>query len=440
MFIRMTELSPPWPSASEAAYPEEALVRTLRRIYRARMTTTSGGNLSLRDHAGSIWITPSAEDKGRIEAADVVRVEADGTLVGRHAPSSELPFHRAVYDARPDVRAVLHAHPVALVAFSLAGRIPPTAVVPDVRAVCGEVGWAPYALPGSDALGDSVAAVFRSGRDVALLENHGVVVAGRTLAQAFARFETLERAAQSVLLAQALGPVRPLDQAALALAHHERLPESALGGDDDPAARDELCRFVHRACTQGLVGSTTGSLSLRLDERRFLITPAHRDRGGLSPEDLVLVDAGRVAPGLTPSRAAAVHAAIYGRHPGVRSIVNATPIAATAFAITDHPFVSHTIPESFVCLRQVQRVPFGVPYQDPTAVAARLSLEQPTALLENDGVLVLGRSLLEAFDRLEVMETTAAAHLEALRLGDVRLLPTAVTRELHERFVRSQPA
>ena len=104
--------------------PARQLVDTLRRIYELGMTTTSGGNLSIRDDDGSIWITPGGIDKGTLRPADIVRVLPDGTCEGIHKPSSELPFHRSIYQLRPDARAVIHAHAPAVVAFSMVGRVP----------------------------------------------------------------------------------------------------------------------------------------------------------------------------------------------------------------------------------------------------------------------------------------------------------------------------
>jgi len=108
----------------DLTHPRDEILHTMERIYRYRMTTTSGGNLSIRDDDGSVWITPARVDKGSLRRDDVIRVRPDGTADGPHRPSSEFPFHRAVYAARPDLRAIVHAHPVALVAFSICRRVP----------------------------------------------------------------------------------------------------------------------------------------------------------------------------------------------------------------------------------------------------------------------------------------------------------------------------
>ena len=183
--------------ARELIHPRDEIMRTMERIYRYRMTTTSGGNLSILDDDGSIWITPARLDKGNLRRDDIVRVKPDGTHDGPHRPSSEFPFHRAVYQRRPEIRGIVHAHPVALVAFSICRKVPDTNALHQARRICGAVGFAPYALPGSAALGAKIAEAFAAGTDCVILENHGVVIGGSGLQQAFERFETLEFAAKT---------------------------------------------------------------------------------------------------------------------------------------------------------------------------------------------------------------------------------------------------
>ena len=112
-------------------HPADQLVMIMDRIYTYGMTTTSGGNLSIRDQNGDVWITPSGVDKGSLTAEDMILVKPDGQLIGRHKPSVELPFHLSIYRMRPDLGAILHAHPPTLVAFSLVRRLPDLRLLPD---------------------------------------------------------------------------------------------------------------------------------------------------------------------------------------------------------------------------------------------------------------------------------------------------------------------
>ena len=107
---------------TQLMHPRDQIIAVISRIYRNGMTTTSGGNISIIDDQGDIWVTPSAIDKGSLIPADIVCVKRDGAIVGRHKPSSEYPFHKAIYEARPDLKAVVHAHPPAIVSFSIVDR------------------------------------------------------------------------------------------------------------------------------------------------------------------------------------------------------------------------------------------------------------------------------------------------------------------------------
>jgi L-fuculose-phosphate aldolase len=410
----------------------------MERIYRYRMTTTSGGNLSIRDPNGDIWITPARVDKGGLRRDDIVRVRADGTPEGVHPPSSEYPFHRAVYESRPDLHAVVHAHPVALVAFSICRQAPDTRLLHQSRSVCGEAVVAPYALPGSAQLGAEIARAFATGSDCVILENHGVVVGADTLGHAFQRFETLEFTAKTIVKARMLGPVRYLtdDEVALprravpVLGEFEPGPPTTV----EKELRQQLVEFVRRGYRQRLLISTEGSFSARLDDASFLITPYRVDRETVDLNDLVLVRDGRAEQGKIASRASRNHAAIYARHPEIRAIVNGYTVNATAFSVTGTPLDSRTIPESYVFLRQVGRLPYGVQFTDPDALAAQVSPRSPILVMENDGVLVCGRSVLDAFDRLEVLESTAEAVINARHLGPVAHMEPAAITELERAF------
>ena len=191
-------------------HPRNILVQTIQRLYDLGMTTTSGGNLSIKDDEGNIWITPSGIDKGSLSPEDIVKVTPDGEIIGKHRPSCELPFHRSVYGLREDVKAVLHAHSPALVAFSLTGRMPDPNLIPGAAKVCGKVAFAEYEIPGSEKLGKIIAAEFANGADSVIMENHGAVMAGASIAEAFARFEALDYVARIQINSTSLGEEKPL--------------------------------------------------------------------------------------------------------------------------------------------------------------------------------------------------------------------------------------
>ncbi len=418
-------------------HPRDELVATMQRIYRYRMTTTSGGNLSILDPDGSIWITPSRVDKGALTASDIVRVFPDDRREGAHPPSSEFPFHREIYRRRPDIRAIVHAHPGALVAFSICRQLPDTRVQSHVHAVCGRVALAPYACPGTQALGDQIAQTFAAGADCVLLENHGVVIGGGDLREAFQRFETLEFAAQTLIRAATLGAIKTLPPEALAIdtmPAFDELPAQS-PNNHEKELRGQICRFVHRAYQQRLLISTAGAFSARLARDEFLITPRRRDRLEVQPPGIVRVRGNACSAGQQPSRAARLHAEIYARHAEIGAIINAQPAHASAFCMTDAPLSTHTIPESYVVLNNAPKLPFLRIVEDAAAIAAAVSpAKSPVVLIANEGAVVVGRTLLEAFDRLEVLEATAEALLLARPLGPLVPMPAAALDELRRVF------
>ena len=418
-------------------HPRDELVATMDRIYRYHMTTTSGGNLSILDPDGSIWITPSRVDKGSLRSADIVRVKADGSREGLHPPSSEFPFHREMYRFRPDIKAIVHAHPGALVAFSIVRRLPETRVQTHAYNLCGKIAYAPYACPGSQELGDKIAAAFAGGADCVMLENHGVVIGGRDLAEAFQRFETLEFVAQTVIRASALGELRTLPNDLLtghAVPDYTPL-DSQVPTNHEKELRTEVCAFAQRAYRQKLMISTAGAISARLDAQQFVITPRRRDRLDLKPSSLVRATKDSMEMGKRGSRTSRLHGLIYAANPEIGVIINAQPMCASAFCMTDVEFSSRTIPESYLVLGDAPKVPFACVVNDAEALAARMSLKKcPVLLIENEGALIVGRTLLEAFDRLEVLEATAEALQLSRPLGPLVPMPESALAELRKAF------
>jgi L-fuculose-phosphate aldolase len=422
---------------ADRRHPREQIVATMRRIYRCQMTTSSGGNLSIREPDGGIWITPARVDKGELQPADMVYVRPDGTKDGRHAPSSELPFHREVYRRRPDLHAIVHAHPGGLVAFSICRLLPEIRVQLLPYTVCGRVAYAAYARTGSEQLGRNIAEAFATGADCVMLENHGVVVGGRDLLDAFQRFETLESVAQTLVRAATIGDLRVLPADRLV----ERLPpEPGELAPSEPTDREkelraQICRFVHRACHRRLFTTNAGSFSARLGAEQFLITPRRQDRLELEPADLVRATAEACEPGKHPSRTARLHAAIYRRNPDVGAIINAQPANTGAFCVTDAVFSTYTIPESYLVLNQVVKLPHACLVADADRIAGAISLAgRPAVLIENEGALVVGKSVPDAFDRLEVLEATAEALVLSRPLGPLVPMPASAIEEMRRVF------
>jgi L-fuculose-phosphate aldolase len=411
----------------------------MERIYRYGMTTTSGGNISILDDNGDIWITPSGIDKGSLRRNDIIRVKPDGTIEGIHKPSVELPFHEMIYQKRPDIKAIIHAHPPALVAFSIVRKIPNTRLIPNVHLICGQVGIAEYGLPGSRDLGKKIAAQFEKGFKTVILENHGVVTGGKNLFEAFMAFETLDFCAKLELKARRLGTPRSLTDRHIEISKNKQdvtlnefIPKRF--SSEEREARRNMCQLIHRAYDQQLFTSTQGTFSQRLSDGSFIITPYGLDRKYLQEEDLVRIENGWKEAGKTPSRSVLLHKAIYDKHPHINSVLIAHPPNIMAFAVTDENFETKTIPESYIMLRNIPKLPFGCTFMQPEMTADAFSKEISVVLVENDCVIVTGSSLLNAFDKLEVAEYSAKAIIAARDLGELVTINDEQVAEIEKAF------
>jgi len=422
----------------ELLHPRDQLVAIMNRIYHNGMTTLSGGNLSIKDETGDIWITPSGVDKGTLTAKDMMCVQSDGTIIGPHKPSSEYPFHRAIYEQRSDLKAIVHAHPPALVSFSIVRQIPDTHIIPQANHLCGPVGYAPYALPGSEELGANIAATFSEGYNIVILENHGMASGGSTLLTAFQRLETLDFCARTLIAAKSQGEVKTLSDAELNFFDHRHniLPEFShvVVPSKERALRQQIVDIVHRAVNRHLMISTEGVVSARRDEHSFLITPTGQDRATLSAEDMVLIQNGAREMGKLPSRSVRLHREIYDAHPEINCIMTAQCPHVTAYAITSGRFDSRTIPESYILLRDMPIIPFKTMYANPKEVADKVSWHDPVLLVQNDCVLTVGENVLQAFDRLEVAEFSAKSLLETAVLGQMAPIGDEEIRDLEIAF------
>ena len=407
-------------------HPADQLIVVISRIYSSGLTTTSGGNISIKDDNGDIWITPAGIDKGSLLKKDIVCVKADGTIVGMHRPSSEYPFHKAIYEMRPKMTAVIHAHPPALVAFSITHQIPNTNIIPQAKGICGTIGFAPYDVPGSKELGRKIADEFEAHPDykAVIMENHGVVLCGDDMQDAYQRFETLEFCARTVINAQILGSPNYLTDEQIEQ-RDKALPSdfphfmNATYPSDERDIRDQIIKIIHRACDQGLMISSYGTVSVRWSGNDFLITPPGIPRWDMEPENIVQVKDGKIEAGKTPSRSVALHQEIYQSNPKINSIILTQPPNIMGFCTSGVKINVRTIPESWIFLKDIPSVPFGVRYEDNKRIA-ELVKTSPAVLLSNDSIIVTGDGLLNTFDRLEVAEFSAKSLIMGMSIGQLQ--------------------
>nr|BCX00891.1 MAG: aldolase [Bacteroidota bacterium] len=190
------------------------LLRVAHRLYRRGLAVAWDGNVSVRASEETIWITPAGRNKGELRIEDLVLVDLEGrVLEGRWRPSSELGMHMVCYRTRPEVGAVVHAHPPYATAFAVARQEIPTNVLPEMVVRLGSVPLVPYATPGTWEVAEALRPWLGRGSRVFLLANHGVTTLGSTVEEAYYLLEKLEHAARVLWLARALGGAVPLRQA-----------------------------------------------------------------------------------------------------------------------------------------------------------------------------------------------------------------------------------
>jgi L-fuculose-phosphate aldolase len=176
----------------------------MRRLYNKNLTTTSGGNISIKLEDGQVLITPSATDKARMKSDQIGLLSLTGENQTPHLKlSMESGMHIAIYNKRQDINAVIHAHPPIASAFTALRKNINCTLTSEARAILGTPVTAPYALMGTPLLADIVAETVRNA-NVILLENHGVVCLGHSLLAAFDRLEVLEAAAKMTLITELL--------------------------------------------------------------------------------------------------------------------------------------------------------------------------------------------------------------------------------------------
>ncbi len=173
----------------------EELAYFMRRLYTQKLTTTSGGNLSMKIDDKHIIITPSSLDKARIQAEQIGLMTLDGENLTPHLkPSIESGMHRAIYKARGDISAIVHAHPVTASTFAAMDMNIDITLTAEAFYVLKQVDYSPYALMGTDGLADIVAKSLEK-CNISVMKNHGISTVGNTILQAFDRLEVLEGAA-----------------------------------------------------------------------------------------------------------------------------------------------------------------------------------------------------------------------------------------------------
>ena len=169
------------------------------------------GNLSARMSDGTILVTPAGAMKGFLEPAHLAHIDMSGEPVddGPRA-STERGIHIVAYEERPEMKAVVHAHPPHAVAMTIAGIDLQAPIIPEVVVTIGGIPTAPFATPGTSELGDSIRNILKCS-DTVMMTHHGSVTLGTNLLDAYKKLDMIEHTARILWMAHAVGHVKPLD-------------------------------------------------------------------------------------------------------------------------------------------------------------------------------------------------------------------------------------
>jgi L-fuculose-phosphate aldolase len=265
-------------------------------------------------------------------------------------------------------------------------------------------------------------------------------VGGSDLSDAFQRFETLEFCARTIINGNTIGTPNYLSDEQIEEFENQfphLLPEMEKVDypSDERAIREQIKKIVHRACEQGLMISSFGTVSVRWKGDDFLITPTNIARWDIQNNDIVQIKNGEREPKKLPSRATWLHQEIYKRNPHVNSIILTQSPYLMAYSVSGKKIDVRTVPESWVLLQDIPNMPFGSHFTGEEAILDTLSENMPTVIINNASVLVTGDNLLETFDKLEVAEFTAKSLSMGASLGKIIPLDDEQVEDLRKTFL-----
>lgn len=184
-----------------------------RRMYGRRMVAANDGNISVRLSDDTILCTPTGVSKGFMKPEQLCKIDLSGKVleaVEGFGPSSEVKMHLRVYQKRPDIKAVVHAHPIFATSFAVMGRALETPIMPEVIVNFGKVPLAPYGTPSTMEIPDAVEPFLQDYQAI-LLEHHGALTWAKNLQTAYMKMESVEFYAELLYRTTQLGGPRELD-------------------------------------------------------------------------------------------------------------------------------------------------------------------------------------------------------------------------------------
>ncbi len=187
---------------------KERMCEMGRRIWARNYCDGNGGNITVRVGDNLVLCTPTLISKGSIQPSEICMVDLDGNQVaGTRKRTSEVNTHLAIMKATPDAKSCVHAHPVHGTAFAVAGIKPPTCLIPEPEVFLGEIGLARYETPGTPENAKAVGEIAAEHQAI-IMQNHGVIVWGKEVEDAYWKMENVEAYCQTIYIASQLGGMK----------------------------------------------------------------------------------------------------------------------------------------------------------------------------------------------------------------------------------------
>jgi len=191
----------------------EELIEYSKLAWDRGLTESAGGNMSVRIDANTIYITPHSSIKHFLKPKDIIKISLDDRIIeGDGEPSSERKMHFLIYKERPDINCVFHAHPTYATAFAVSSKKVPFSMLPEAIFLLRNISYLPYKMAGTQEFADVFTPELRAGKDIFVLQNHGVTVIGKSIKEVYEKLETLEFVAKVFVLAKELGNVHEISK------------------------------------------------------------------------------------------------------------------------------------------------------------------------------------------------------------------------------------
>ena len=182
------------------------------RLYHNGFVAANDGNISVKLNENEFYCTPTGVSKGSLTPDMIIKIDAEGNKIeGKLNPSSEIKMHLRVFRERPDVNAVVHAHPPVATAFTVAGIPLDRYILPEAVLTIGDVPTCEYATPSTMEIPDSLMPYIQE-HDAFMLKNHGALTVGNTLTRAFFTMEEVEFNAKIMKYAMELGRIQEISE------------------------------------------------------------------------------------------------------------------------------------------------------------------------------------------------------------------------------------